>query len=292
MNQYYFGQACVHVEEGIEVPQDWQIFEKEKPYRYEVTLRASEDKPVVAADQCQCYDQLRIVKDKRGEILFAESNHVDSWEDLIWALQNEKTDKEEETNIRVRLRSNLDYTDNVLYYRETGRDILYFHNSFEAAITMHGGSILHASCIVYQGQAVLFCGPSGMGKSTQARLWMKYKGAHMLSSDAPAIFFDKERAVAYGMPWDGSDHIIRQEAAPIRAIVRLAQGKEDTLRPLSIAEAYETLLHQGHMPLWDDRLMPLELRFLKELAGKTEMYDLTCTPTEKAVQVLYDTIFK
>lgn len=43
--------------------------------------------------------------------------------------------------------------------------------------------VLHASYIEHEGDAVLFCAPSGTGKSTQAELWKKYRSARIINGD-------------------------------------------------------------------------------------------------------------
>lgn len=47
--------------------------------------------------------------------------------------------------------------------------------------------ILHSSYIKWNDGAILFSGPSGMGKSTQADLWNKYEGCEIINGDRSAI---------------------------------------------------------------------------------------------------------
>ena len=48
--------------------------------------------------------------------------------------------------------------------------------SFERVILQNNGVILHSSFIKYNDYAILFSGPSGVGKSTQANLWKLLMG--------------------------------------------------------------------------------------------------------------------
>lgn len=43
--------------------------------------------------------------------------------------------------------------------------------------------VIHASYIEFMGRGILFLGPSGTGKSTQARLWNEHAGAPILNGD-------------------------------------------------------------------------------------------------------------
>ena len=47
----------------------------------------------------------------------------------------------------------------------------------------HDGFILHASYILYRGEAILFSAPSGTGKSTQAAFWKEHRGAEIINGD-------------------------------------------------------------------------------------------------------------
>ena len=44
---------------------------------------------------------------------------------------------------------------------------------FYAKLLLHGGMMLHSSAVELDGNAYLFSGPSGVGKSTQTGLWTK-----------------------------------------------------------------------------------------------------------------------
>ena len=46
---------------------------------------------------------------------------------------------------------------------------------------------LHSSYIIYHDKAILFTGPSGIGKTTQAELWRDYQGAEIINGDVTLI---------------------------------------------------------------------------------------------------------
>ena len=52
-------------------------------------------------------------------------------------------------------------------------------------MVMRDGLPLHASLVEKDGFGVIFLGPSGMGKSTQAKLWEKYLDADFIIGDRP-----------------------------------------------------------------------------------------------------------
>ena len=57
----------------------------------------------------------------------------------------------------------------------------------EAGMTMRDGMPLHAALVEKDGYGVVFLGPSGMGKSTQAKLWVEHQV--LTSSSATARAF-------------------------------------------------------------------------------------------------------
>ena len=84
--------------------------------------------------------------------------------------------------------------------------------------------ILHSSYLDVNGQALLFSGPSGIGKSTQADLWVRHRGAAILNGDKSLLIREPDGWYAHGWPICGSSGICRNESRRIRAIVMLGCG--------------------------------------------------------------------
>ena len=162
----------------------------------------------------------------------------------------------------------------------------------EAGMVMRSGLPLHASLVEKDGFGVIFLGPSGMGKSTQAKLWEKYLGADFLIGDRPGLRKIDGRWVGFGMPWDGKDAIHRQTSVPVRALVWLEQAKENRIAPINPVEAMTVMLRQAMMPVWDDKAMDGATALMGALAREIPMYHLRCLPDEAAVRLTYETICK
>ena len=82
-----------------------------------------------------------------------------------------------------------------------------------------GKMILHSSFIYTEKGAVLFSAPSGVGKSTQAELWRKYKGAEIINGDRAGIFQRDGIWMAGGVPWAGTSGIMKNRIEPIAPII-------------------------------------------------------------------------
>lgn len=276
MQTYYFGKCrcTIETDQTVRLPEQ---FRKEQDYEYEVHVSVSDRNTIPDHEQGVSYD--------RHSCIAPCGN---GW--LLYPYSDRK-------NIKSALWISGDYREIISYgvwdeHRIYGEKALdYMRVFFDAVLPVNGGSIVHASCVKYKGQCVLFCGPSGMGKSTHARQWEKRFHAPMLSSDAPAVFLEKENAVAYGMPWDGSDNIKVQECCPVAAVVRLGQSRENRMERLNQKEAFETLLKQGHMPMWDQEAMFKEVQLLKKLSGAVPFYHLDCLPDVSAAELVERTVF-
>lgn len=160
----------------------------------------------------------------------------------------------------------------------------------EAGMTMRDGMPLHASLVEKDGYGVVFLGPSGMGKSTQAKLWVEHQGADFIIGDRPGLRRINGRWIGFGMPWDGKDNIKQQKQVPIRALISLEQAPENSIRRLTKQEAMIVLLNQVMMPMWDDAAMALLTPLMGQLASEIPFYHLKNLPNKEATDLTLETI--
>lgn len=156
----------------------------------------------------------------------------------------------------------------------------------EHHIVHHGGILLHSSFIRVGEQAVLFTAPSGTGKSTQAELWRKFRGAEVINGDRTAVIPEGDRVMAYGIPYCGTSGISKNARLPIGAIVCLSQAKTNRLEPLKGLRAFRTLWEGCSVNLWDREDVELCIQSLQEVLRQVPVVHLACTPDESAVIAL------
>ena len=155
-------------------------------------------------------------------------------------------------------------------------------------------TLVHSSTIVHQGRSVLFLGESGTGKSTHTRLWMKsIPDAHLLNDDSPVLAVENGEAVVYGSPWSGKTHCYHQLRFPLAGVVRLSQAPYNSIRRLSIIEAFSAL-HPSFPPALaqDDRFQDMLVDMLSEVLSLVPVFHLECLPDEDAAWTSRDAIFK
>lgn len=161
----------------------------------------------------------------------------------------------------------------------------------ESHLTYHGYFSLHASCIAIQNKAILFTAPSGIGKSTQARIWSESFGAKILSGDRPLLQYLEEGAWAHGAPWDGKEQIFMQEKYPAATIIEVRRAESNYVRRLSVKQAAVLLSKQSFIPMWDDTAKFLVMETIQRIARKVPFYRLFCLPEEGSAQVVYKALF-
>lgn len=142
---------------------------------------------------------------------------------------------------------------------------------------------LHASLIDWKGQGILFLGPSGIGKTTQAELWQKYRNARIINGDI--VYLQKREDAFYGIgtPWHGSSPYCENDRVTVCALVVLKQHKENRIRRLSQFELLSQVSDSLFYPQWTEGGMEQCLEVMDHLLSTLPVYELSCRPDEDAV---------
>lgn len=156
----------------------------------------------------------------------------------------------------------------------------------EELLLHHDRAVLHSSWIERDGKAVVFSGRSGIGKSTQARLWNEYRGTPVRNGDRTLLRIIDGTAYACGLPYAGTSGICTNTSAPISAIVMLGQGKENHIRRLTQIEAVKKIMAQMPFPKWNPKMMEHTLDVAAKVTSLVPIYELICLPDESAVETL------
>ncbi len=173
----------------------------------------------------------------------------------------------------------VDFTDafcsngNWLLYMSIGRLLQSFNRC-----------ILHASAVLYKGNAYLFTAVSGGGKSTQASLWEKHTGAEIINGDKVIIALSKQGMMAYGGPVAGSSGIYKNMAAPIAAVFSVQKDSENRIFSMSTKHAVLCLYSSFVKSDWDCGSNTMLLDMANTLVKQIPVMTLECLPDESAVE--------
>ena len=157
---------------------------------------------------------------------------------------------------------------------------------FAQAILPHGGLSMHSSVVVNEGQAFMFMGKSGTGKSTHSRLWLNHiEGSWLLNDDNPIVRVIGDEVVVYGSPWSGKTQCYRNESAPVAGIVRLKQAPRNRFRVCEDIAAFSAVLPGCSVLRQDMRLHEAMCETLAVLTELTLVGELECLPDREAAEV-------
>lgn len=173
------------------------------------------------------------------------------------------------------------------FFSETSNT--FSHIALEDLLLGKDAMILHASLIDTKYGGILFSGPSGIGKSTQADLWKCYEHAELLNGDRTILRKEHEWN-AYGSPYAGSSKCFKNRSAKVRAIVILGQSEKCSIQRLNPVKAFFKVYSGLIINTWNQSYIQKITILLKEMISEIPVYLLECTPTEEAVMLLKNTL--
>ncbi len=197
--------------------------------------------------------------------------------DFTVEVSRDYIESEIEEEIRCDLRFPPEYSEYLAVYRYICTKILDYD-----------GFLMHGSAIAVDGEAFLFCAPSGTGKSTHTRLWREVFGDRvvMINDDKPIIMKKEGVFCACGTPWSGKHDLDTNIEVPLKGVVILARGNENKIEKVAPASVLGLLFNQIYRPSkQEDYLRTIDL--VDEMLAGCPVYRLSCTISEEAPLVAY-----
>lgn len=168
----------------------------------------------------------------------------------------------------------------------------FFHLDFEGMLIRRGRICFHAACVQTPLGGILFSGTSGIGKSTQAKLWCQYREAKQINGDRPILSKDGAGWLAWGSPYAGSSGVHINESCPVTAIIMLRQEARCSLRRLTKPEAFRAVWSGLTVHSWDPEFVDKASTMALELIETVPVFEFGCTPDEAAVDYLENALRK
>ena len=174
------------------------------------------------------------------------------------------------------------YLETVCCYRKAATDLLDWD-----VFVMHG------SVVELDGEGYAFLAPSGVGKTTQTRLWQQFFGERLrvINGDKPLIRMESGGFRAYGTPWRGKENLGCNASVPLRAIFLLNRSDTPSAVPADHEQVVERLFRQLLLPKAPERMIHL-LDMADRLVRTTDFYILNCNMTKDSVLCAYQAATK
>lgn len=163
---------------------------------------------------------------------------------------------------------------------------IFTNHIFYSRAIYHKMIQCHSSLVDWNGSGILFLGPSGIGKTTQAERWAEYRGADIVNGDLVFVQQTDDGFLGWGTPWHGSSPYCINRAVPLKALVVLKQSKENRIRELTGFEKVSEVSNNVFYPTWLDDGMELCTEILNDLLIHLPVYRLDNRADEEAVQIL------
>lgn len=159
--------------------------------------------------------------------------------------------------------------------------------ALERHLLAQNGCVLHCAALHVGGEAILFSGPSGIGKSTHASLWTEHvSGSWVLNGDRALLQKRDGRWHVFGWPVSGSSDICINEAYPLRAVVFLRQEPENSGEQCKGASAVKALVSQMTVNHWNLQAVTHIWELAEALAEDVPVYRYGCNTKPDAVYKL------
>ena len=166
-----------------------------------------------------------------------------------------------------------------------------YSGRFNRAAIKYSTMLVHSSALIYDGGAYLFSGDSGVGKSTHTRLWLKAFGdkVHIMNDDKPVVKLYDDKAVAFGTPFDGGSGIALNESYPLKAIIFVERGEENSVRIPENKEIIQKLYFQTARMVNRETAEKMLIN-IERILSLAKFYVLTCNMDISAAYIVFENI--
>lgn len=165
---------------------------------------------------------------------------------------------------------------------ENPKDNLDIHDKIAKQIINYKALVIHGACISYKDNGYLFIAPSGTGKSTHIKLWMKHlNNVKVINGDKPIIRIINNDVYIYGSPWQGKENYGCNDSVKLKGIIILNRSDVDSITLVNKKDYVNEIFNQIYMP--EDKLDLLKtMDIINEIFNSVDVYKLECTMNDSA----------
>ena len=169
-------------------------------------------------------------------------------------------------------------------------EFIDIHDGLAKNIVKYNGFVIHGACILYKDNAYLFIAPSGTGKTTHIRLWMKHlKDLVVINGDKPIIRLINTLPYIYGTPWMGKERYGNNTSAKLKSIILLKQGPIDKIAKIDKKEHINEIFNQIYMP--EDKTTLIEtMDLVDKVFNNVDVYSMDATMNDSAFITCFEVL--
>ena len=166
--------------------------------------------------------------------------------------------------------------------------IFYSLLALERHLNKYNAYVYHCAYLDFKGNAYLFSGPSGIGKTTHTDIWCKVfpDDANVLNGDKCLLVEEQGDFYAVGWPICGSSGICFNEKRKVEAIVLLQQAPENHEVPERRIRQFKRILEQLTVNYWNTSFVNQAMSFAEKLSEKVTCCTYACNMNEEAAVIL------
>lgn len=148
---------------------------------------------------------------------------------------------------------------------------------------------LHSVLIEMNGEGYAITAPSGYGKSTQGRLWLKAfpDQARIINGDNPILRKEGDKFIAYGTPFCGKEGYQVNIGVPLKGLCYLKHGETNGIKRMDRALAFAQLV-RGYQSRFTPGNQEKYMELLQQFVETVPVYVLTCNQDVAAARVAYE----
>lgn len=154
------------------------------------------------------------------------------------------------------------------------------------AMIEYGVLPFHGVLMEHNGKGIIICAPSGVGKTTHARIWRDEKNALIINGDNACCHKENGVWKGFGIPWCGTSGECVNRSVEIAAIVILERGEDNMVHRLGEYDAFCKLLPLIHYPSWSGKNTSVATELCTDFLKDIPAFRLECRPDAQAVETL------
>ncbi|MBQ6624111.1 MAG: hypothetical protein IJH57_05805 [Mogibacterium sp.] len=208
-------------------------------------------------------------------------------EDADFVLSATESDLEEEA-VRVAQYENLTAE---IDYSGFELEKIWVYRQIAETIPKYDAFLIHAASVCVDGEAYLFLGPSGAGKTTHAKMWKQYFGDRMkiINDDKPLIRVTDDDILVCGSPWSGKENWKNNIDASLKGIACLNQSNENHIERLTVSDSWNAMMNQVYRSGVAETMQKI-FGLTDKVIKRIPLYSVDCTKGEESVVVAYRTL--